>query len=750
MSETHPRPLGVDIEAFEELLTHGAIGVHREILRSVPGATFFVFDTDLRFVFAEGAALRRRGVDPRAEFEGRTVGETLGDYIDVGALSRAYRAALRGETSEFDHGGPNGVHWVHVAPVRNERGEITRGIATSVDVTAQREAEERLQRHAMQQAATARLGRRALEGASVPELLHAAADAVVEAACADTCSILSVEEAPERLVLRAAAGWPEDVVRAGPSPWTHAERRMLIRLADGPILVEDASTWEPGREVLQRLGVASLAVVLVGPAERPWGFLGAESFTPRRFTSEEADFLQTIANTLWDAIERREAEEAYRHAALHDELTGLPNLRQLREHLDGALERARASGGALSVLLLDLNNFKVVNDSVGHAGGDELLGALAPRLRAAARPADMVARIGGDEFVIVAEDVIGEPHALELAESVERVFDEPLEVGDHRYTVTASLGLVIASGTSAAALLRDADVAMYRAKHQGGGLQQFSPAMRRSAVARMRTEVELRRAIEGDELRLHYQPLYATADRRLLGLEALVRWAHPRRGLIAPGEFIPLAEQTGLIVPIGEWVLGVATRRLGDWQRRFPCARELVMSVNVSARQLLRSTQTQSNLVDVVRAAISDGGIGPDRLALEVTESMLMDAAEESQALLAELQALGVRILADDFGTGYSSLSRLTEIPLDTLKIDRSFVGGLTEDSGRDAIVATIIAMAKTLGLGVIAEGVETDAQLRPLTELGCEVAQGFLLSRPLPEEAVTKLLAERPHDLAA
>ena len=398
------------------------------------------------------------------------------------------------------------------------------------------------------------------------------------------------------------------------------------------------------------------------------------------------------------------------------------------------------------MLLLDLDNFKVINDSLGHRGGDELLRALTPRLQAVARDGDTVARLGGDEFALVCEGIISEEHALELSNRVVAALTVPFKIGQRRHAVKASIGVVVDDGCSSPArLLRDADTAMHRAKERGGGcVERFSAALRERVVARMRTESELHGAIERNELRLHYQPFFSIPDRRLLGVEALVRWQHPQRGLVPPLEFIPLAEQTGLIVELGAWVLGASVQAMSDWRAAFPCATAaLTLSVNVSARQLLAASDGSGDrLHDIVKHVLTEAQLPPQRLALEITESMLMEAGDEPESVLYELQRLGVEIMLDDFGTGHSSLSRLSDFPLDVVKIDRCFVSGLGRDGSREPIVTAIIAMARALNLQVIAEGVETEDEWRRLVALGCEAAQGYALARPMSPEQLTALLA--------
>jgi diguanylate cyclase (GGDEF)-like protein len=394
-------------------------------------------------------------------------------------------------------------------------------------------------------------------------------------------------------------------------------------------------------------------------------------------------------------------------------------------------------------MMLDLDNFKRVNDSLGHGAGDALLVEVAGRLRADLRPGDTVARFGGDEFVILLEDV-SEP--AEALAAVDRILDRlrfPMKLETHEVVVTPSVGIAVGLGGQASPeeLLRRADLAMYEAKRQGkAGWVLFDPDLHDRARDRLRREAELRRALTDGELRVHYQPLVELATERVVGVEALVRWHHPEHGLVLPGEFIPLAEETGLIVPLGRWVLRQACQQVRSWQAyRLADEPPLTLSVNLAARQF-----RDLGLTEDVSEALTASGLAPSLLCLEITESVAMEDLETSVAKMAQLRALGVRLEIDDFGTGYSGLSSLKRCPIDTLKIDRSFVAGLGTNAEDTAIVETVIALAGSLGLGVVAEGVETPLQAEALRRLGCTRGQGFLFARPLPVDDLTRRLAQR------
>ncbi len=747
-----PGTVGMSIDVLETLLAEGVSDAQRVMLRAIPGGTFLVFDGDLRFLFAEGEALREAFPEAERDVEWARVDDLFSaehaDQMRAGLLT-----AVGGEAVEFDVHYKDHVHWVHAAPVLDDNGTPVAGLAICIDVTKQRRAEARVRRHADAQCAIAELGRRALEGTSTSRLLADVVDVVKRTLGVDAASVMSIDEETSEYVMSAYTGIAGGVARFPRIPLTDRHRRQLAALGDGPEMDPDAARREPDGPMLAAMGIASIMIARIGTGDRPFGLLGVSSHTRRQFSAEEADFLQSVAHILSTAIERSEAEEEYRNAALHDELTGLPNRRLFVERIELALERARRERCGAAVLLFDLDNFKLINDSLGHDDGDQLLCALAPRLQAAARDGDTIARLGGDEFALVCEGIVSDEHALELADRVVAALKEPVKLGRRQHAMKASIGVVVAGGdASAESMLRDADTAMHLAKERGGGaIERFSPAMHERAVARMRTASELHGAIERDELLLHYQPFYSIPDRRLLGVEALVRWEHPRRGLVPPNEFIPLAEQSGLIVELGEWVLRTAATTLSAWRRRYPAADGLTLSVNVSARQLLGTYDGSGHgLRNTVAAVLEETGLPPEQLALELTESMLMEAGEHSESVLLDLKDLGIQLMLDDFGTGHSSLSRLGDLPLDVVKIDRSFVSGLGTDIGREPIVAAIVAMARALDLRVIAEGVETEAEWQGLVAERCEAAQGYALARPMPAEAFAALLARDCGEQAA
>jgi len=440
-----------------------------------------------------------------------------------------------------------------------------------------------------------------------------------------------------------------------------------------------------------------------------------------------------------DATDQVALQRQLRHQAFHDPLTGLANRALLTDRAEQALVRSARSGAMVAVLLVDLDGFKSVNDSLGHQVGDIVLGEVARRLESLVRSEDTVARLGGDEFVILIDDVSGLEDIRVLAERVCDVMRPRFTLPGWDYAVTASVGVAMGSAPEVDVhdLLRDADTAMYVAKTGGkDSVRLFAPSMHQRAHERFRLQVDLREALERSELLLFYQPIFEMSDGRLKGFEALARWSHPTRGLIAPERFIPLAEESGLIVPVGRWVLQEAIRQMTAWDLRHESARSLSVSVNVSTVQL-----TAPSLVSDVQSALEQSGIPPSRVVLEITEGSLGKDTERIIEVLDDLRKLGVRIAIDDFGTGYASLSHLQRLPVDILKVDRSFVAALNEGSESRELLKAILGVGQALSLAVVAEGIEAQSQMTALHEMGCEMAQGFLVGKPSPAEVAEGLL---------
>jgi diguanylate cyclase (GGDEF)-like protein/PAS domain S-box-containing protein len=444
---------------------------------------------------------------------------------------------------------------------------------------------------------------------------------------------------------------------------------------------------------------------------------------------DEAGTFQGYRGVGRDVTLARQAEQRVHELARFDSLTGLPNRNMFLGELDRAIARARRHDAPFALYFIDLDRFKTVNDTLGHDAGDELLKVMATRLRGAVRENDLVARLGGDEFVVLLEGDTGAVDLTTIARKLLAAIGEPLTLHGHNFLVTGSIGIGLfpSDGTDAATLLKHADAAMYLAKEKGKNNVQFYTAELAELAARQfQLESALQLALARGELLLHYQPKVHIDSGSTVGVEALLRWAHPTRGLVPPMEFIPLAEERGLIVPIGRWVIRTACRQIREWHAAGAAVPPV--AVNLSARQFASDT-----LVDDIVEAMALYEVAPGELEVELTESVLMADPERANEVLRRLHGLGVRIAIDDFGTGYSSLSYLKRFPAQTVKIDRSFISGLPADGDDLAIAEAVIAMAHSLGLSVVAEGVETEAQLSALRELGCDEAQGFLLGRPMP-----------------
>jgi diguanylate cyclase (GGDEF)-like protein/PAS domain S-box-containing protein len=643
-------------------------------------------------------------------------------------------------------------HWITMQAVGNNLVDdpSIHGIVISArDITVQRETEEALrgsegrlrdQAHILEMIATSEP-----IGDILAEICRS-----VEASSADLrCTIWLVDE--DALVLRpgAAPSFPDSFTRAldrmpiadgAAVCGTAAFRAETVVVAD--VLVDPQT--EPFRDLARAEEIRGCWSTPISAASdgRVLGTFGAYLREPRGPTPAEEATVESLLQLAAIAIEHHVFEDQLSHQAHHDPLTELPNRVLFHELLEHALARSRRANTAVAVLFLDLDRFKVVNDSLGHDAGDALLAVLARRLEGVLRPGDVVSRFGGDEFTVLCEDI--DPYAAgrQSVDVAERIIDaicEPFVLDGDEQFLSASVGIALAFHGSERPedLLRDADAAMYRAKERGRGCCEiFDEAMRARAQDRHEIENTLHRAVSREELRVFYQPVISLYDGQCIGVEALVRWQHPDRGLLAPREFIPLAEETGLVVPMGQWILKAAAAQAAEWRRVQREPARFRLSVNLSGRQL-QDPDLAATVADLLDAV----GLDPQALCVEITESVLMEDADVGVGALKALKAIGVRVSVDDFGTGYSSLGYLRRFPVDEVKIDRSFVARLGTDPADAAIVAAVVSLGHALGISVVGEGVETEAQLDELRDLGCDAAQGFLFAPPQPAADLTPRL---------
>jgi diguanylate cyclase (GGDEF)-like protein/PAS domain S-box-containing protein len=684
---------------------------------------------DLRIVEANAAFARLLGF-PASELVGRSVA-SLSHPDDHGRTMELYREMLEGETSHYQvekryirADGSSVWTQLTVSLVRDERGRPVSLHAQIEDISVRRAAAESLERRARQGEDTAELGRVALVARDIGELAQRTAEIVVGRLGVGGCSVIEV--AGSELHALAVVGTPAG--RHQGDRWPMRERSLagLTLAHDGLLVIEDLTAGHVDASAgLLDSGMRSAMSVAVEGQDGPAAVLLVVTRATRSFSADERDFLHVVANVMGSAIERASREALALHRAMHDPLTGLPNRDLFHDRLELALARSRRGAPPPAVLIADLDQFKLINDSLGHLAGDELLCGVAPRLAEAVRATDTVARFGGDEFVVLCDGVESELEALALARRLAAVLNEPLHVAGGPVYVSASFGVAFGdAGSDATSLLRDADAALYRAKALGRGrCELFDAPMRAKMGARLELETGLRSALDHGEITLNYQPVVDMASGRPVAYEALMRWTHPVLGPIGPVDFIPVAEDTGLIVPLGRWaLLAACTHAASLGPDGAP------VSVNLAPRQL-----SYPGIVADVADALEHTGLEPSKLLLELTESALLEGADSPLSVLEELKALGVALVLDDFGTGYSSLSYLQRFPLDGLKIDRAFVAEMTTDGRDAALVQAVVTMARSLGLTVVPEGIETESQREALLALGCRYGQGFLFGHPLP-----------------
>jgi diguanylate cyclase (GGDEF)-like protein len=519
-------------------------------------------------------------------------------------------------------------------------------------------------------------------------------------------------------------------------------------IADASIVVSSSDS-----ECAQSLGIAGfLGIALSGTSGEPLALVVAFDQSPRQWTGDEVEhFAEIAASAVTEielqrrTVEAERIERQLRHDALHDGLTGLPNRVCFVERLRHAGERARRNAeDSFAVLFVDLDHFKIINDSFGHLAGDELLVEVSQRLAGCLRSVDTLARLGGDEFALLLEEVREPSDAARVAERLQVALRGPITIRDSEVFTSASIGIALSGRVDDPPqyLLRSADLAMYRAKEHGRGrFELFDPKMHTAAMDRLRLEMDLRRAIERDQLILHYQPVFSLTTGGVVAVEALIRWQHPERGLIPPLDFIPVAERTGMIIEIGNWVIARACEQLKRWEREFGYAAPQSVWINVSPKQF-----AQCDLAGQVEKLFESLSFEPRRIKFEITESIMLEDIEVAMRTLGDLRRLGVQVFMDDFGTGYSSLTYLGRLPLDGIKVDRSFVSQMGTDVRQAQLVGTIITLIRNLGLEPIAEGVETDYQAKLLREMGCAFAQGFMFCRPVPPREIDAMLRSSAH----
>jgi diguanylate cyclase (GGDEF)-like protein/PAS domain S-box-containing protein len=634
--------------------------------------------------------------------------------------------------------------WVHVLDrgqvIRDESGRAVRMIGAMADISSRKQAEERIHNQAMRQRLIAEFGQQAFASTDVEDVLKRAVELVSVALKSDYCTVLELDREGRQLLMKATAGWPEELKSSPAVPIRPGGRLEYVLSHREPLIIDDLP--KDGRfpdSPLLKLGVRSGIQVPIFGTAGTYGILSSHSRADMHFGPDDASFLQSVANILAVAIERKNAQERLERLAQFDSLTGLPNRQLFHDRLLKTIAHARRGGSPMAVLFIDLDRFKLVNDTQGHTAGDRLLQDAAVRLLQCVRSGDTVGRFGGDEFGAIVTDLAKPGDAGVVAQKVLDALSQPFKLEAHDTYVSASIGITLfpADGDNPEALVMNADTAMYRAKEQGRNTYQyFTREMNERALARVRMEAALRRAIERKEFLLHYQPKVDLSSRMICGFEALLRWQHPEKGLVLPGEFVSILEDAGLIVQVGEWVLQEVCSQIRAWEREGLPVKPI--TVNLSARQF-----QQKDFEATVRHVLREAQVDPALVEFELTESLLMSDPEGAARTLRGLKGSGVKISVDDFGTGYSSLAYLKRFPIDALKIDYSFVRDITTDPEDAMITLAIIGLAHNLKLKVVAEGVETQEQLELLAANGCDEIQGYRFSVPTTPEACARMLME-------
>jgi diguanylate cyclase (GGDEF)-like protein/PAS domain S-box-containing protein len=683
---------------------------------------------------------RREDVEPTNRFwygnihadDRDRVESGLAQLIDSGGTNWSDEYRFRRADGSYAHVFDRG----HV--VYDDNGRPVRMIGALADISGRKETEETVRSQALQQRLIAEFGQQALASADLEDVLNHAVELVSVTLKVDYCEVLELNPEGKALTYRAASGWPPEWVGRRVVQIKPGGTLAQVLASREPVVIEDhASETRFPASALMQFGIRSGMQVPILGSQGAYGVLGVHRFTVHRFSRDDASFLQSVANILAVAIDRKSAEEQLAHLAQFDVLTGLPNRYLFHDRLVQSIAQGKRTGRPIAVLFIDLDRFKLVNDTLGHRAGDTLLAEAATRLADCVRSGDTVGRFGGDEFGAILTDLGRPADASLVAQKMIDALSQPFQLDGQETFISASVGITIypADGEMPESLVMNADTAMYRAKEQGRNTYQyFTREMNERALARVQMEASLRRALERGEFLMHYQPKMNLATGAISGFEALMRWQHPERGIVSPLEFIPVLEETALIIPAGEWAMREVCRQIKAWQSAGLDVPPV--AVNLSARQF-----QYKNLDATVRRILYESGVDASLVQFELTESLLMKDPESAARTLKALKESGVAVSVDDFGQGYSSLAYLKRFPLDALKIDRAFIRDVTVDPEDAAITFAIIGLAHSLKLKVIAEGVETREQLDLLFAHGCDEIQGFYFALPASAQDCERLL---------
>ncbi len=701
-----------------------------------------VLEPDLTIVFQTTSGGDLLGY-PASELEG-TKFAALVHPADLGRLRLSCATAADGIRS-----GPLDLRlrhqdgsWIDVETAVRHQADEGHLVMSTRDARERKRAERKLRKQGSQQAVVAALGAQALEGGELPELVLHVASEVQRVLDADFAGLH--QHIPERdaFVLFGGVGLESfrrngAAIAASGSWLGHVlDRRQTLIVSDWSAASQfSEATFFESNDITSGIGV-----LVPGPGSA-FGVLSVQARGRSHFNYEDGVFLQSVAHVLAAAIARTETEATIRHQALHDAVTGLPNRILFEDRLTRVLATARRHGRSLAVLFLDLDNFKRVNDSLGHAVGDEVLRTVARRMAGCIRMEDTLARFGGDEFVVLMPEILRPEDWSGVVDRIGKALADPLQTAGRQLVTSVSVGVAVGGSPhpekDAQALLRDADLAMYAAKQRGPGHRElFEERMYDTAVQRLDLIGDLHSALDRDEFEVHFQPIVCLDHHTISGLEALIRWNHPRHGLLSPAIFLPLAEETGLMVGIGRWVLREACRNLSRWHQANPDRPDLYVTVNLATQEV-----HAPDLVASVSAILEETGIPPQTLVLEITEGVLLSTDDVALTRLHELKALGLKLAVDDFGTGYSALSYLQQLPVDILKIDKAFVDRLGDEEDQERLLNGIIKLAHDVNLVTVAEGIETPAQAEALRRLQAEHGQGFHFARPLTADQIDGLL---------